>query len=1233
MINKTKIMHSMMICALLIISILLVNALSFQSNPAITPNPAFTDDDLVCSWVKSADTTQTNVSWYKNNVLMSTTTTTENSSTLPNENTTKNEVWKCNVTIKNATSTLSRSTTRTISNSPPGEPTVYNATGDDMGTSQTLLEDETYTYDINSSDADNDIMTYRVSPDDSFCTLVDENTGAVTCSPTTDDLGDNNTEGTENITFWADDTDAFNPRSTGHTIQFTITPVNDEPYFNPAITDQTAYEDTPFTYNITGVDEEDNDFNFTMTSDLGNRLIMNITSNTTAQITFNTSNGAPDWEDRGNYTVTITVWETNDSSVNTTETFNLEVVPVNQVPVITTYSSVNGTQGELFTFWINATDVNENDTLTFELTAPLCDDNPWEITTVNDSANATGLINMTLNNSHVVCRNVTITVSDGVASDSIDLNFSIININDPPEIYNISYYDENSGANSDLNNLWGATGLTFSYRVNATDIDMLTYENDTMTFATNNSNFSINASTGLISFVPNSSLIGNWSVLVNVTDLNGSFDTAVMSIRIINNTAPNITEVTIISCREDFLCSGYISAVDPDPDDNLTFTSNNTALFDLTYYNTTASEYSFIPDNDDVGNYSILVNVTDMVGATDNMTFILQINNTNDAPFFDNDLDETEDTLVMGLLVENQTIPHFINATDVDIPYGDNITFDVEFLIGNDLTLFNITKYSNNTGLITFTPNSSQTGFYSANFSVTDSEGAVSWQIVNFTVHNASATPIVTEIMPYWDNISEETVFDEYGNASLFENNTVSISFDENITIEFNAHFTDNDSADENITFYWYYDGELNQSITASDNTTLNMTFDFFTAGVHNISLKIEDNYYSYTWWNWTLDINNINRAPLLLNDPDNRTDERAINSQITLLNYLGYYDTEQRFIDPDDDLNSNNEIRNNVSDPYEVNHLNYTITDCSVATFSISSDDLTISPSNLGTCVVNITASDGEYNVTSYNISIEVIYVPPSTSGSTSTSRTRTITESIAVPIPQEVQKPVMVKIITPTTVTIYKNKTMVIPIRIRNNWNSTLYGIRLSAIVNESDAQISLSTETYASLVVGQEEKFNLTVTNYREDGPYEIQITANVTEPPYYDVATILVNAIESRDRGEEVDIKITFAMDLLTQNAECQELNELLDIAREKASAAEYDEALEYVDKAINGCKYLMSRKELESQKQTPKSFASMLGDNMLIVKMIAVVFGILGLGVLIYTIVDKVKERKKNKAKT
>jgi len=225
------------------------------------------------------------------------------------------------------------------------------------------------------------------------------------------------------------------------------------------------------------------------------------------------------------------------------------------------------------------------------------------------------------------------------------------------------------------------------------------------------------------------------------------------------------------------------------------------------------------------------------------------------------------------------------------------------------------------------------------------------------------------------------------------------------------------------------------------------------------------------------------------------------------------------------------------------------------------------------------------------------------------------------------------MVKIITPTTVTIYKNKTMVIPIRIRNNWNSTLYGIRLSAIVNESDAQISLSTETYASLVVGQEEKFNLTVTNYREDGPYEIQITANVTEPPYYDVATILVNAIESRDRGEEVDIKITFAMDLLTQNAECQELNELLDIAREKASAAEYDEALEYVDKAINGCKYLMSRKELESQKQTPKSFASMLGDNMLIVKMIAVVFGILGLGVLIYTIVDKVKERKKNKAKT
>ncbi|MFH1506105.1 MAG: putative Ig domain-containing protein [archaeon] len=1229
--RKTKITLGIVACAILIASIILVYALNFQSGPSILPVAAQTNDSLICRWTATGQNIKANVSWYINGALNKTEigisctsgVACQTPDGINNTYVQRYDIWNCTVLLYNGTTNNTRSVIKTIKNA---DPQIH------FIPTQQLTEDVLYTYDVNASDPDEpgvidgDNVTYPYSANGLFTSdELNQNTGVISFTPVQVDVGE------YNITLVVlDGETGDNIGSDAIEVIFNVTEVNDVPYFNPALTDQTATEDQSFTYSITGADEENDPFNFTMSSGLGNRLVINVTSNTTADIYFNTANKAPDWQDRGNYTVTVTIWDTNNNSINSTSSFNLEVVPVNQVPIITGYTTGNWSQGDNFTFWINATDTNVNDTLTFTLSAPLCSLSslPWNITTVDNSANATGLINITLNNNHVVCRNITITVSDSVGTDQVALNFNINNTNDLPVIHNTSSFVNNSGANTNINDLFGAVGIVFTYKINATDIDQLTYEDDTLTYCTNNTNFSIDNTTGIISLTPNSSLIGNWSILVNVTDSKNGTDSAVLSIRIINNTAPSIVNITNITCTQNSSCTGYIRVIDPDIDDNISFTSNNTDIFALIYYNATAARYSFTPDNDEVGTYSIFISVSDMVGAGDNTTFFLYINNMNDAPFWDNNLDGTPDTLRLGTFIVNQTINYRINATDIDIMHGDNIYFTSSILVG-DASLFTLSDKTNNSALISCTPTAAQAGNYQVIFTVRDDALTEDNQTINFTVHNASVKPVIHTIKPYQNTTTNITVFD-FGNTSMFTNSRTHINFTENRSVVFNVTYTDNDTNIENLTIFWYYDSVLNQTIDAIDNISLNLSFSFYTNGTHNVSIQIQDNFKSEAWWHWILNVTNINRPPLLLVNPINYTGAYALTSQLTVLNYLGYYDGIQRFIDPDDDLNENNKIANSISDPNEVNRLTYTSTYCSVATISITSDDVTFTPTQIGTCTVNFTASDGQYNITSTPVAIEVTHVPQSNAGSTSTSRTRTVTEQTPVPIPQEVQKPVLLKIITPTTVTIYKNRKMVIPIRIRNNWNDTLYGISISAEANETDAQVDVSTDYFPTLTVGQEERFNLTVTNYRENGHYELQILANVTEPKYFDVATILVNSIESRDKGKEVDIKITFAQDLLTRNAECQELNELLDKARLKSYEEDYDTALQYVDLAINGCKYLMSRKELDSNKETPKSFVLMLGENLQIVKLVGAILGILALGVVIYEVVDKIKETKKEK---
>ncbi len=177
----------------------------------------------------------------------------------------------------------------------------------------------------------------------------------------------------------------------------------------------------------------------------------------------------------------------------------------------------------------------------------------------------------------------------------------------------------------------------------------------------------------------------------------------------------------------------------------------------------------------------------------------------------------------------------------------------------------------------------------------------------------------------------------------------------------------------------------------------------------------------------------------------------------------------------------------------------------------------------------------------------------------------------------------PKAINLIVPELVTIYENKTVLIPVKVQNTWNSSLKGITLNATTNTSQVKLRFSQDYFEELAVGEQKELILFVDNYRIGENYEIQINANVTEPKASDSALVLLNTIEQSQSGEDVEIKVTFAQDLLNENPECLELNELLAKAKEDLDKGNTVEASKMVDGVINGCKYLVSISKKTEQK--------------------------------------------------
>ncbi|MEM4259863.1 MAG: cadherin repeat domain-containing protein [Candidatus Woesearchaeota archaeon] len=1185
-----------------VIFILFIFTLLIKSSSAlnveysiITTTNATTLTDIICTFnITGEGNLFVNYTWFNGSAIFFSNTQTvtsgvESTAILSNLYTRKNEYWTCGVIGSNYThnTTQMNSSSIQIQNSPPviTFPTLK----------QNALEDVVFgPITAIAIDYDDDLIIGWFARDRNstphggtvYSTpLFSMTTSTITFNASYAQIGNHT------MRIYAEDTDGAGSKE----VIFEVLAVNDAPYFDPVLGPQTATEGVPYSLIITGVDEESNyPLNFSINSSLDYLKITSISS-TSANITFNRPGNAPVYTERGNYTIMVNI--TDFLNASALYFFGLIIYPVNHIPNITSVNNTNGTQNQSFLMEINASDIDEGQILNFSVNSLNCSlSNPWVIQTINNGTwngthvNAVGIINISnLTNNHVVCSNIIITVTDnasgGGASYSINLSLNLTNTNDPPIIYEMSFYSQNLRSGNNMSNLSGAKGVTFTYKVNATDPDLLVYNSgDWIIYSINESTkFMINDTTGIITNVSamTDSYIGNYSYNITVTDSFGLNASRIVNIYIINNTAPIINVSGNLTCSQGLECLININVTDPEGGPYIWSFISNTEFSSNIYkiYNVSDNKLlNFTPTNSQVGNHSINISIIDPLGASDLYILNFTVLNVNDAPFFDMNRNNISDSITFPIIVVEHISSLQINVTDYDLDLEnvgvfENLTFSClntsNGVNCTDYSFFTMTKNTNYSILVGFNPTDLDIGNYSFNFSVTDLSNATESQIVNFSVYDRTNPPNINLISPYGLPISNFTIFELINTSNFSGARSTTINISENSTVKF-SHFTTDENVDT-LTYAWYYQNNLNA-------TTMNLSyyFDFFSSGLKNITLFVFDETYMNASWEWLVNVSNVNRGPYLKNLLENIT---GVNQSTLIIGYFDCGNGIQRFIDDDDDLNSNGVI---CSDLGETNNLSYSMNGtCEYADISISGQDLIINPTNTGLCYVSFIATDNggltyDSNLVQINISKTAENVtqplPIVTSGGGSSR------QIVSVPTPEEVDVPKVVELIIPDVVVIYKDRTIKIPVQIKNNWSEDIKEVRLAAHTNASNVSLQFDQDYFDIIRFKETKKVTLTVKNYRLGENFEIKIDANVTTPLFSDSASVLINSLEREDIGQQVQTKVTFARDLLESNPECLELNEILERAQGYIVKGAYENALVDVNSVIEGCKYLISQRD-------------------------------------------------------
>jgi hypothetical protein len=515
-------------------------------------------------------------------------------------------------------------------------------------------------------------------------------------------------------------------------------------------------------------------------------------------------------------------------------------------------------------------------------------------------------------------------IPNGVDTENIaDWTFKICTFNQsndadmvPPVVTLISPLN-----NSNLTN----RTVTFSYNVtdnNATTLNCTLYH-DIPSWQANSTQTTANGATNTFTIDLQDGAHA-WNVLCIDQNNNNAFAPANFTFNLNQNDAPVLDPIANYSVSEDSLLAFNLTATDADIPygDNLTFTTNNSNIT-ITNFNQTLSTLSWTPDNSFVGNNSVLITVTDIFGLTDSRVILIQVNNTNDAPFFN-------PLLANQVTPENSLFTYDIDASDVDA--GDVLLYST-----------NATEFAINstTGLISFTPLVS--GIISVNATVCDNSAAANnctSGVFTINVTEVNDNPLVN-FTPLGTVAMLEDSSDASTNLSLY------ITDEEDLPSLINWSCTTNDS---NVV-------ALANNLTKMLNITASNNF----YGTVNVTCTAIDTLGGTGIGSFLVNVANTNDAPTLSTSIPNQTWQTNTNRTINLSQYftdidpadsLSYTSTQPSNITVS--IDNSTGIATLIPDNNWMNTTSIIFTALDLAGLSANSNNVTLTVTDIPSRVIN---------------------------------------------------------------------------------------------------------------------------------------------------------------------------------------------------------------------------------------------------------------------------------------
>jgi len=359
-------------------------------------------------------------------------------------------------------------------------------------------------------------------------------------------------------------------------------------------------------------------------------------------------------------------------------------------------------------------------------------------------------------------------------------------------------------------------------------------------------------SDGTFSYTPNPDFNGNDSFTYDVTDINGVTET----------TAVNITVNPIQDAINDNFSTDEDTALSADVSTNDThsvvsnFTLDNNVSNGTLVFNGNGT-FIYTPDDDFNGNDSFTYNITDVNGATETATALIEVSPISD--IVDDNFSIDENTVLNDDVSTNDT-------------YSGSTTYLVNTNPANGTLVLNID------GSFSYTPNTNFSGSDSFTYDVTDVNGAVETATVTINIALIVIPPVDDAIDDTFST-DEDTILNE--DVSTNDNYIVAADYvvntsttNGNLTLNINGTFTYTPDPDFNGSDSFTYDATDNNGITETATVSITVSpiidaFDdsFATDEDTILSNDVSANDNFSTTANYVINTTPINGTLILNND------------------------------------------------------------------------------------------------------------------------------------------------------------------------------------------------------------------------------------------------------------------------------------------------------------------------------------------------------------------------------